>query len=87
MRCRGALADTEGHGLRVAFNRVFARFGLKWSWSEDLNGELLAIQLAASGCVTMSIHFITPFLKISGGVNLEGPVHCSVERAGVLESM
>lgn len=39
----GTLADTERDGHRVAFNRAFAKSGLKWDWSVELYGELLAI--------------------------------------------
>jgi HAD superfamily hydrolase (TIGR01509 family) len=39
----GTLADTEGDGHRIAFNRAFAAAGLPWEWSNDLYGELLVI--------------------------------------------
>ncbi len=39
----GTLADTEGQGHRVAFNRAFADAGLDWYWDEPLYRELLAV--------------------------------------------
>lgn len=38
----GTLADTE-EVHRLAFNRVFAEYGLDWHWSAELYCELLAI--------------------------------------------
>lgn len=31
--CDGVLADTEAHGHRVAFNRMWREFGVPWEWS------------------------------------------------------
>ncbi len=39
----GTLADTEGQGHRVAFNRAFREAGLDWDWDEALYRELLAV--------------------------------------------
>ena len=39
----GTLADTEGQGHRVAFNRAFREAGLDWDWDEPLYRELLAV--------------------------------------------
>jgi len=39
----GTLADTEGQGHRVAFNRAFREAGLDWHWDEALYRELLAV--------------------------------------------
>ena len=41
--CDGVLVDTERDGHRRAFNRAFARKGLKAKWSVDIYGQLLAI--------------------------------------------
>ena len=38
----GTLADTEPEGHRVAFNRAFDEFDLRWYWSVREYGELLA---------------------------------------------
>lgn len=39
----GTLAETERDGHRVAFNEVFAEFGLGWHWDVDEYGRLLAV--------------------------------------------
>lgn len=39
----GTLADTEGDGHRIAFNRAFAAMDLDWCWSPALYGELLNV--------------------------------------------
>ncbi len=39
----GTLADTEGEGHRVAFNRAFRERGLDWDWGVALYGQLLAV--------------------------------------------
>ncbi|PLX34026.1 MAG: phosphatase [Hyphomicrobiales bacterium] len=38
----GTLAETE-EAHREAFNKVFAEYGLNWSWSRELYGQLLLI--------------------------------------------
>lgn len=38
----GTLAETE-EAHRTAFNKVFAEYGLNWSWDRDLYGQLLLI--------------------------------------------
>ncbi|MCK5720256.1 MAG: HAD family hydrolase [Thiomargarita sp.] len=39
----GTLAETERDAHRVAFNKIFADYGLNWNWSVELYGELLAV--------------------------------------------
>ena len=41
--CDGVLADTERDGHRVAFNAMFAEFGVPFSWSEETYGQALEI--------------------------------------------
>jgi HAD superfamily hydrolase (TIGR01509 family) len=41
--CDGVLADTERFGHLVAFNQMFAEFGLPVHWSEEEYGERLKI--------------------------------------------
>jgi len=41
--CDGVLADTEAHGHRVAFNRMWREFGVPWEWSVAAYGKKLAI--------------------------------------------
>jgi HAD superfamily hydrolase (TIGR01509 family) len=41
--CDGVLADTEPHGHRVAFNRMWAEFGVPWEWSLEAYGRSLAV--------------------------------------------
>jgi len=54
----GTLADTEGEGHRVAFNKAFDEAGLDWCWSRDLYGELLAV----TGGQERMRHFISHYL-------------------------
>jgi len=39
----GTLADTEGNGHRVAFNKAFREEGLDWHWDVATYGKLLAV--------------------------------------------
>lgn len=39
----GTLAETEGEGHRVAFNRAFADAGLPWHWDPGTYRQLLAV--------------------------------------------
>ena len=39
----GTLAETERDGHRVAFNRAFEEFGLRWLWPVGLYGQLLRV--------------------------------------------
>ena len=39
----GTLADTEGNGHRVAFNRAFEKLDLNWHWTPEFYGELLTV--------------------------------------------
>lgn len=39
----GTIAETEGDGHLVAFNRVFEEFGLSWRWSSAQYGKLLKV--------------------------------------------
>lgn len=39
----GTLADTEGRGHLIAFNRAFTELGLPWAWKPDEYTELLKI--------------------------------------------
>lgn len=39
----GTLADTEGSGHRVAFNRAFQVLGLGWHWTPQFYGDLLSV--------------------------------------------
>lgn len=41
--CDGVLADTERDGHRVAFNRMWAEFGVPWQWSVEEYGRKLKI--------------------------------------------
>jgi len=41
--CDGVLGDTEQHGHRVAFNRMWAELGVPWEWSVEEYGRKLRI--------------------------------------------
>jgi HAD superfamily hydrolase (TIGR01509 family) len=41
--CDGVLADTERDGHRVAFNQMWAEFGVPWQWSVEDYGRKLKI--------------------------------------------
>jgi HAD superfamily hydrolase (TIGR01509 family) len=41
--CDGVLADTERDGHRVAFNQMWAEFGVPWQWSVEEYGRKLKI--------------------------------------------
>jgi HAD superfamily hydrolase (TIGR01509 family) len=53
----GTLADTERDGHRVAFNAAFAEAGLRWDWTPEIYGELLAV----TGGKERIAHFIETF--------------------------
>ncbi len=66
----GTLADTEGQGHRVAFNRAFADVGLDWHWDEDLYRALLAV----TGGKERMRHYIEryrPDFRLPAGVALD----------------
>ncbi len=56
----GTLADTEGEGHRVAFNKAFADAGLDWHWSRDLYGELLAVTGGQERMRYFISHYLSP---------------------------
>ena len=61
--CDGVLADTERDGHRVAFNEMFAEFGLPVRWSEDEYKERLQI---AGGKERLASLFTADFVDRAG---------------------
>lgn len=61
--CDGVLADTERDGHRVAFNRMFAEFGVPVEWSEETYGEKLRI---AGGKERMRSVLTDEFVRAAG---------------------
>lgn len=61
--CDGVLADTERDGHRVAFNRMFAEFGVPLEWSVDTYRDKLRI---AGGKERMASELTPEFTRANG---------------------